>query len=203
MNNNNYISFLKWFFMYTNDGFPEKITNYSFRRPMIRKERLPILIFSYILLILSFIFCVITVFSNNGDCWLAILGIISSIMWLLQCEFSFTYYFIAYIKSKNKDKSINDSVIFQYGVLDGGESELFSMISNHFTPYVKMASPFSVKITLLAKGRTLRKKTSHIKKVLKITPNKVYFNRKIIFHKKLLDLADLEKFLIEEANNWN
>ena len=203
MNNNNYISFLKWFFKYTNDRFPEKITNYSFRRPMIRKERLPILIFSYILLISSFIFFVIAIFSNNSYCWLAIVGIISSIMWLLPCEFSFIYYFIAYLRSKHKDKSINDNVIFKYGILCGGESELLSMVSKHFNFYVTDGNIFAVKITLLAKGRTFRKKTGHIKKVLKITPNKIYFNRKIIFDKKLLDLADLEKFLIEEANNWN
>jgi hypothetical protein len=52
-------------------------------------------------------------------------------------------------------------------------------------------------------NKKFRKETSHIKKILKITPNKIYLNRKVVFDNKLLDMSDLEKFLIEEANNWN
>ena len=145
----------------------------------------------------------ITIFSNNDYCWLAIVGIISSIMWLLPCEFSFIYYFIAYLKSKNKDKSLNDNAIFTYGILNGGDSELISMISKYFNVYITGGNIFVVKFRLIAKGKNRRKETRNIKKILKITPNKIYLNRKIIFDKKLLDMSDLEKFLIEEANNWN
>ena len=203
MNSKSYINFLKWFFKYTNDNFPEKITNYSFRRGMIRKERLPILIVSYILLILSCLFFVITIVSANCYSWLALGGIISSIILLLRCEFSFIYYFIAYIKFKNKDKSINDNAIFTYGVLNGGDSELINMISKYFNVYITGGNIFEIKFSLIAKGKKRRKETRNIKKILKISPNKIYFNRKIIFDKKLLDMSDLEKFLIEEANNWN
>ena len=198
MNIKDYFRFVKWYFNHIGNTMFDNVRRWRVTR---RRERLPEVIMAYIMMILSLIFIFTSPFKKAIS--YGHLLMITSIMFLYDSKFSFINYFIAYIKYKNKDKSINDSVIFQYGVLDGGESELFSMISKHFTPYVKIASPFSVKITLLAKGRTLRKKTSHIKKVLKITPNKVYFNRKIIFHKKLLDLADLEKFLIEEANNWN
>ena len=203
MNNKNYISFLKWFFKYTNENFPEKITNYSFRRGMIRKERLPILIVSYISLIISCLFFVITIVSSNGYYWLAICGIIASIMWILRCEFSFIYYFIAYLKSKNKDKSLNDNAIFTYGILDGGASELTSMISKYFNVYIRGGNIFAIKFSLIAKGKKRRKETAHIKKILKITPNKIYLNRKVVFDNKLLDMSDFEKFLIEEANDWN
>ena len=202
MNTKSYISFLKWFYKYTNDEFPEKITNYSFRRGMIRKERLPILIVSYILLIISCLFFVITIVSANCYYWLALGGIISSIILLLRCEFSFIYYFIAYIKFKNKDKSINDNAIFTYGILNVGNSELLSIVNKYFNYYVKSGNIFAIKIRLIAKGKKRRKDTSNIKKILKITPNKIYLNRKVIFDNKLLDISDLEKFLSEESSKW-
>jgi hypothetical protein len=124
-------------------------------------------------------------------------------MFLHGCQFSFLGYFFAYIKFKSKDKSINDNAIFTYGVLNGGDSELISMINKHFNYFVTGGNIFTIKISLISKGKKFRKETSHIKKILKITPNKIYLNRKVVFDNKLLDMSDLEKFLIEEANNWN
>ena len=77
------------------------------------------------------------------------------------------------------------------------------MIDKYFNFYVTGGNAFAVKISLMAKGKVRRKETSHIKKVLKITPNKIYLNRKIIFDNKISDMSDLEKFLIEESSNWN
>ena len=194
MNSKNYTSFLKWYFNYIGN---ERFDNVSRRSTIKRKERLPLVIVSYIMMI-----CLLLCFLILRNYYVLILLIIP-IAFLHGCQFGFLYYFIAFIKFRNKDNSINDNSIFIYGVLDGGDSELLSIISKYFNYYVKSGNIFAVKISLIAKGKKRRKETSHIKKVLKITPNKIYLNRKLIFNNKLLDMSDLEKFLIEEANNWN
>ena len=198
MNIKDYFRFVKWYFNFVGNTRFDNVRRWRITK---RRDRLPYVIISYIMIILSLIFMFIFPFKRviiNG-CGM----IIFSIMCLFDSHFGFILYFIAYILYKNKDKSINDNVICQCNLLFGGNPEFINMISKYFNPYMMRPSPFAVKFRLYAKGRTLRKKTSHIKKVLKITPNKIYLNHKIIIDKKLLDMSDLEKFLIEEANNWN
>ena len=189
-----YSDFLRWYFNYIGN---ERFDNVSRRNTIKRKERLYVIIVAYIVMICSLV-CFLLIHSY----YVLFLTLIS-IMYLHACQFSFLGYLFAYMKFKNKDKSINDDVIFTYGILDGGNSKLLSMIDKYFNFYVTGGNAFAVKISLMAKGKERRKETSHIKKVLKITPNKIYLNRKIIFDNKISDMLDLEKFLIEESSNWN
>ena len=193
-----YFGFVKWYYNYIGN---ELFDNTPGWRVIRRKDRLPTIIMAYIMMIFSLLLFSQAPFKKA--LFYGFMLMLGSIMFLFGCNFSFLSYFIAYIRSNNKDKSINDYILFKYGVLNGGKSELLSMMSKYFNVYISGGNAFAVKITLLAKGRTLRKKTAHIKKVLKITPNKIYLNRNVIFDKKMLDMSDLERFLIEEANNWN
>ena len=184
----NYISFLKWYFNYIGN---ERFDNASRRSTVKRKERLPLVILSYIVMI-----CSLLCFFIIHNYYVLFLTLIS-FMLLHGCRFSFLGYFIAYIKFKNKDKSINDNAIFTYGVLDGGESELLSTVKKHFNFFVVGGNIFSVKILLTDKGKKQRKEYGNEKKILKITPSKIYLNNKVIFDNKLLDVSDLEIFLSE------
>ena len=192
----NYLIFLKLYFNHIGDLHFDNIPG---RYKITRKMRMPFIILSYIMMISSFL----CFFFGHREIYRfsALVLIAISIVYLFACRFSFIYYFIAYIRFNNKYDSINDSVIFNHAVMDSGESELTKMVSKYFNFYVTSGNVFAVKISLIAKGKKRRKETNHIKRILKITPNKIYLNRKLIFDNKLLDMSDLEKILYDEALN--
>ena len=113
MNIRDYFKFVRWYFNYIGDIYfdnepPHSIT----RRKLMRKERLPYAVFSYVLLLLSLVSFLFFSFSElYYGYFLSIAIMIGAISGLIIVRFSFIYYLILYVKLSNKDRSVNDKVI--------------------------------------------------------------------------------------------
>ena len=192
------MSFLKWFFVFVGDQCFDNIPS---RFTIRKKDRLPVVIVAYFIMILSLIFLFIG--KNGLNYYCALVLIISSALFLYGCRFSFLYYFIAYIRFYNKDSSINDKIIFEHCVIYSYPTDVTKTISKYFKIVEMKGSIFTLKFYLGARSKRRRKETNFKTIILKITPNKIYFDGKKIFENKLFDMSDLEKILIEEAKQFD
>ena len=194
MNIKGYFSFIKWYFNYvSNECFDNVKARYAIRR----KERLPAVILAYIMMILSLL-CFFIAPKELGI-YIALVLMICSALFLLECRFSFIYYFISYIRFNNKDNSINDKALFEHCIKIDYPTDITKMISKYFKIYETKGNVFTLKFYLGAKSKKARKETNFATKILKITPNKIYFDSKIIFENKLSDISDLERFLSKKC----
>ena len=135
----------------------------------------------------------------QGSHYLALALAICSPLLLYATSFSFSYYFVAYIKFKNRDNSFNDKAAFEHGVLYSYPTDITKMISRHFKIFKVKGNVFYLKFYLGAKSK---KKTSSETIILKITPRRICFDGKKIFDDKLNDMSELEKILSEKAENY-
>lgn len=197
MNIKKYMSFLKCFFVIVGDQFFDDVP----RRYKIRKkERLTFVILAYLMIILSLLLLLI---GRNGLHFIALVLIICSVSFLYGCQFSFLYYSFAYIRFINKDRSFNDRIIFEHEVIFNYPTDVTKALSKYFRIFEVKGSVFKLKFYLGARSKKRRKETNFKTIVLKITPNRIYFDGKVIFNKKLFDISELEKRLSVEATELN
>ena len=198
MNIRDYFKFVRWYFNYIGDIYfdndpPHSITS----RKLMRKERLPYAVFSYVLLLLSLVSFLFFSFSElYYGYFLSIAIMIGAISGLIIVRFSFIYYLILYVKLSSKDRSVNDKVIAEHCILLNYPTDITKMISKYCHIYGARGNAFSLKLDLGAKSRKNRKKFNT--KVLRITPNKIYLDKKEVFSSKLYNMSALEKFFQSE-----
>ena len=190
----NFFKFAKYYYSLVGDLFYDNDPG-GFRK-IRRKDRLLVIIWAYLILVGSIISLFV---DTSGFPILQIVAIIASVVMQYFAGFSLIYYFIAYIKFNNKDNSINDRCICDYGITYTCSIGVGEIIKKYFYLRTTDGNIFQVRFHLQAKGERSRKATNFKGKTLKITPNKIYFDGKLIFDGKLLDMADLENFLINES----
>ncbi len=202
-----FLGFLKWHFVYIsnlqfpNDSFKECALNNVNTIPQ-RWERLPFIIISYIILLGSIVFFI---FNTQFYKYIVlILGAMSSIVFLLTFRFSFIYYIVLYKKYSNKDRSLNDKIIYESGILFDTSKDIRKIINKYFKLKYIGGNIFAVKFYLakrMLKVLDNKKKITILDKkyiVLKIKSNKIYFNKKLVAT-TLSDISQLEDILIENS----
>lgn len=203
MSVNAFLCFVKWYFDYIGnkcfDNSPPKIQTVAKVR---RKERLPIVICAYLLMIASALL-IVTLPSHR---YLLSFGMmIAAIGLLFLCRFSLIYYLFLYVRYHNKNTSINDDLIVYECILLDTTNEIRKMISKYFRIVEVKGNIFSLKFTLADKSK---KRSNRVKLspkdivTLKFKPNAIFFDKQKIHAGKLLNLSDLDKMLYEAQRTF-
>ena len=114
------------------------------------------------------------------------------------------YYFVLYKKYLNKDRSLNDKIIYESIILFDTSKDICKIINKYFKlKYVDgniFAAKFYLAKRMLKVLDNKKKKTILDKKliVLKIKSDKIYFNKKLVAT-TLSDISQLEDILIENS----
>ena len=140
-----FINFIKWYFKYTNDKFYYD-SNVSSNFHIKRKERLPVVFISYLILIISLVLLFVLI---HGFHWFSIFGIIISLGFLYLSRFSIIYYFILYKKYIIKDKSLNDRIIVEEFIMNDLCKDVRRIISDYYRIIDVKGNIFSLKYKLI------------------------------------------------------
>lgn len=189
-----FLRFIKWYFRFTGektftDSAP-KIRSVSHVR---KKERLYVIIFAYLLTIVSVLLFLTIPYPRY---LLAVALLLTAIGCLSLCQFSLIYYFILYTRYSCKDMSINDSIIVDECILLNPANNIRKIISNIFHVVDVRGNIFALKFDLSGKKKRTKLAKNDII-TLTFKPNAVLLNGKKAFAGKLLDLSDLEELLCE------
>ncbi len=189
-----FCGFIKYYFDYTNNKLYDNNKSNIIYRDIKRKERLFVVIVSYVLLIISCSSLFFSEMASNGYYLFSIIGIAVSGLMLLLCRFSFTYYLLIYRRFLLSNNSINNKVIVDECIYLQPNRDVRKVILDRYKIIDVKGSVFSVKYYIIDKAKNNKNfKNKHF--VLKITPTKIFINGKIIFSEKLLDLSDLADYI--------
>lgn len=185
MQNQNYFSFVKWYFnLTTKNHFPKKPA----RRSVSQKERLPMVIFAY----LSFVSSPVIFFLPFKDSFLLSATIIFiSLICLSLCKFSFLYYAILYKKSKTINRSLNDKIIIQECMLYKLSQDVRYMLMKYYKIWNTKGNIFYVKYYLISRKKEEKNKNF----ILKIKPKKITINKTVISNKSLANLDEFKELI--------
>lgn len=180
-----FLNFIKWYFKYTNDKFYYD-SNVSSNFYIKRKERLPVVFISYLILIISLVLLFVPI---HGFHWFSIFGIIISLGFLYLCRFSIIYYLTIYKKYIKKDKTLNNRTIVEEFIMYDLSKDVRRLISDYYRIIDVKGNIFSLKYKLI-------KRKDKNKKIitLKITSKKICLG-KIKIAKTILNIEDLRKIL--------
>ena len=185
MQNQNYFSFVKWYFNFTTKrDFPKK----SMRYAVSQKERLPAVIFAYLLFVASL---VILFLPFKGSLLLSASIIFIALIELFLCEFGFLRYAILYKKSKNTNRSLNDKIIIQEGLLHKLLKDVRYSLMKYYKIWNTKGSIFSVKYYLISRKKEDKNKDF----ILKIKPKKITINKTVISNKSLANLDEFKELI--------
>lgn len=199
-----YLEFVKWYFVYRGNAcFDNKTSRYSGRYHIRRKDRLPIVIFAYTLLIVLFplaLFVLPQYISLGKACYVAFAALFGGLLYTCICEFSFLYYFVLYAKYVRRNDSVNDKVIVDGIILREWPKDLEKVITKYYRIKWTDGNIFAVKYYLMERAKKHKRLSEKDFIILKITPTKIYFNKQEVFSHKITDLSDLEAFLQNTQN---
>lgn len=188
MNNYNFLEFLKWYFKLTTNMFFVEPSECR-RGTISKKERLPLIIISYLVFIGSW---GILFLPMSGKVWLFGLVVIIPILWLYVNKFSFLYYLLIYGKYKTLNRSLNDkAIVYEYIFLKSDKS-VRSTISKYYKVVYTTGNIFCLKYRLVDRSSSKDSKNYFI---LKITPKKIILNHKVISEKSIMDITELDELL--------
>lgn len=194
MDANNYFYFAKWYFDYLGkirfDDAPAKIHTATKVR---RKERLSIVIFAYLLMVASVLLALIL----PSGFLISIALLLLAIVLLAMCRFSFLYYYLAYVKYRNRNASVNDRAIVEECILLNPKNDIRNTISKYYRLIDVRGNIFALKYDLVEKTKKYKRLSNKDISVLKITPNKMVFKKKEVFSSNITDLSELDRFLGE------
>lgn len=185
-----YFKFVNWYFKYsTVKFFPKTGSRYH----LSQRERLPILLLGYVLLLINVVVALFHL-GQSGYMYF-IIGILELCSMLYICRFSFLVYYILYARYIRREDSVNDRIIVEYIILGEYPKDLSRMIEKHYSIRCVENKRFTVNYYLVEK-RNKRKNVSQKEfLVLRIAPNKVFFNKQEVFSEKITDMSILEDFL--------
>lgn len=185
-----YLKFVNWYFKYSTSKFFSKSGS---RYQLSQRERLPLLLLGFALLLINVVAALFHI--GQGGYMYLIFGILELYSVLYICRFSFLIYCVLYARYIRREDTVNDRIIVEYTILGEYPKDLSRMIEKYYSIRCVENKRFTVYYYLVEK-RNKRKNVS--KKeflVLRITPNKVFFNQQEVFSEKITDMSMLEDFL--------
>ena len=193
----NYFRFVKDYYNHTTQHqFPESSAPSSIHSVVPQKYRIVRIMVGYAFAIFCFS---IVLFKIPNDSYypLAIIGLFGLIICLYNCRFSFLYYLILYIIFSSLKDSINGKFIILSRMFYPNRSkdfkDIWKVITRRHNLYTITGNFFGLKIYLANKDKSKRKYSKKECNVLKITPNKMFWNGKEISSKKILSLSEFEE----------
>lgn len=151
------------------------------------------MIFAYLLMVASVLFAL----SLPSGFLISIALLLVAIVLLAMCRFSLIYYYLSYVKYRNRNTSVNDMAIVEECLLLNPKNDIRNTISKYYRVIDVRGNIFILKYDLVEKTKKYKKLSNRDISVLKITPNKMVFKNKEVFSSKITDLSDLDHFLSE------
>lgn len=182
-----YGQFVKMYYIYTMNSFPEEAFGSS--KTITKKDRRVILILGYLYLVFAPFGLFISINKNYIIVLIILLGIIN----LILSEFSLLFYAHQYYYFLKKDKCYNSKLIIDYYFQNKSSLNMFESYSKKYFMFNISASIKKVKFFLV------EKKTKE-KICIKVTHNKVFFNKRCISKNKITQFDDLKKCIHNELN---
>lgn len=182
-----YGQFVKMYYIYTMNSFPEEAFGSS--KTITKKDRRVILILGYLYLVFAPFGLFISINKNYIIVLIILLGIIN----LILSEFSLLFYAHQYYYFLKKDKCYNSKLIIDYYFQNKSSLNMFENYSKKYFMLNISASIKKVKFFLV------EKKTKE-KICIKVTHNKVFFNKRCISKNKITQFDDLKKCIHNELN---
>ncbi len=182
-----YGQFVKMYYIYTMNSFPEEAFGSS--KTITKKDRRVILILGYLYLVFAPFGLFISINKNYIIVLIILLGIIN----LILSEFSLLFYAHQYYYFLKKDKCYNSKLIIDYYFQNKSSLNMFENYSKKYFMFNISASIKKVKFFLV------EKKTKE-KICIKVTHNKVFFNKRCISKNKITQFDDLKKCIHNELN---
>lgn len=182
-----YGQFVKMYYIYTMNSFPEEAFGSS--KTITKKDRRVILILGYLYLVFAPFGLFISINKNYIIVLIILLGIINLILY----EFSLLFYAHQYYYFLKKDKCYNSKLIIDYYFQNKSSLNMFENYSKKYFMFNISASIKKVKFFLV------EKKTKE-KICIKVTHNKVFFNKRCISKNKITQFDDLKKCIHNELN---
>lgn len=182
-----YGQFVKMYYIYTMNSFPEEAFGSS--KTITKKDRRVILILGYLYLVFAPFGLFISINKNYIIVLIILLGIIN----LILSEFSLLFYAHQYYYFLKKDKCYNSKLIIDYYFQNKSSLNMFGNYSKKYFMFNISASIKKVNFFLV------EKKTKE-KICIKVTHNKVFFNKRCISKNKITQFDDLKKCIHNELN---
>ena len=182
-----YGQFVKMYYIYTMNSFPEEAFGSS--KTITKKDRRVILILGYLYLVFAPFGLFISINKNYIIVLIILLGIIN----LILSEFSLLFYAHQYYYFLKKDKCYNSKLIIDYYFQNKSSLNMFENYSKNYFIFNISASIKKVIFFLV------EKKTKE-KICIKVTHNKVFFNKRCISKNKITQFDDLKKCIHNELN---
>lgn len=182
-----YGQFVKMYYIYTMNSFPEEAFGSS--KTITKKDRRVILILGYLYLVFAPFGLFISINKNYIIVLIILLGIIN----LILSEFSLLFYAHQYYYFLKKDKCYNSKLIIDCYFQNKSSLNMFENYSKKYFMFNISASIKKVKFFLV------EKKTKE-KICIKVTHNKVFFNKRCISKNKITQFDDLKKCIHNELN---
>ena len=182
-----YGQFVKMYYIYTMNSFPEEAFGSS--KTITKKDRRVILILGYLYLVFAPFGLFISI---NKNYIIVLIIILLGIINLILSEFSLLFYAHQYYFLK-KDKCYNSKLIIDYYFQNKSSLNMFENYSKKYFMFNISSSIKKVKFFLV------EKKTKE-KICIKVTHNKVFFNKRCISKNKITQFDDLKKCIHNELN---
>ena len=182
-----YGQFVKMYYIYTMNSFPEEAFGSS--KIITKKDRRVILVLGYLYLVFAPFGLFISINKNYIIVLIILLGIIN----LILSEFSLLFYAHQYYYFLKKDKCYNSKLIIDYYFQNKSSLNMFENYSKKYFMFNISSSIKKVKFFLV------EKKTKE-KICIKVTHNKVFFNKRCISKNKITQFDDLKKCIHNELN---
>lgn len=183
-----YGQFVKMYYIYTMNSFPEEAFGSS--KTITKKDRRVILILGYLYLVFAPFWLFISI---NKNYIIVLIIILLGIINLILSEFSLLFYAHQYYYFLKKDKCYNSKLIIDYYFQNKSSLNMFENYSKKYFMFNISASIKKVKFFLV------EKKTKE-KICIKVTHNKVFFNKRCISKNKITQFDDLKKCIHNELN---
>lgn len=183
-----YGQFVKMYYIYTMNSFPEEVFGSS--KIITKKDRRVILVLGYLYLVFAPFGLFISI---NKNYIIVLIIILLGIINLILSEFSLLFYAHQYYYFLKKDKCYNFKLIIDYYFRNKSSLNMFENYSKKYFMFNISSSIKKVKFFLV------EKKTKE-KICIKVTHNKVFFNKRCISKNKITQFDDLKKYIHNELN---
>ena len=163
------------------------------RAPLSGKERLFVIILSYFILTAAI---VVQFFSIPYPYAYLIAGILFAVVIQgLCCRFSLIYYAIIYPVYANRNRSLNENVIFHQKMLGKTHEPVHKTIAKYYKVFRGKMTYRYAEFHLVDKTKKNPPFTAKVYMSLRFTSKAVFFNGEKVFDGRMTDLSQLEECL--------
>lgn len=163
------------------------------RAPLSGKERLFVIILSYLILAAAI---VLQFFSIPYAYAYLIVGILFAVeIQGLCCRFSLIYYAIIYPVYANRNRSLNDNVIFYQKMLGKTHEPVHKTIAKYYKVFRGKITYRYAEFHLVDKTKKNPPNNAKVYMSLRFTTKAVFFNGEKVFDGRMTDISQLEECL--------